>query len=916
MRLTGRGTLYGSTLLARSELCAHTRVLSGRCPSTRGAAALSERSAAALGVRVGSTLSTAIPGSSVPVRLRVVGIYALPPITATGYWEDGTLFDFGAGPAGGPPQLDAILVTPPAVWATNPLGDVPSLSMSIRARGRALRDGQVPALRRALAAFRSKAAGKGLGTSTGLFGLSNGVQAADATASTVVDVAAVQLVVLGLLVLYLVERTAARDRRGEAELAARRGFARRQVAAVAIGESALLLGAALPIGLLAAWGAVAALRSTLFVAGTPVGFPWDALAAGVAVVAAGLVAVGVATWDLWRGAARAPERTSRNRAVRMAADAAAVVLAVAGLVALSATGSLAGAGSSPVALVAPGLLAVGAGVLGLRIAEAGVRLAVRATKRSPRLGVFLAVRAVVRADPAPLRRALALTAAVVLATFGVNAWVVARANRNRVASVDVGAARVLDVTTPPGGDLAQLVTHADPAGRTAMAAEELVSGTGDTLAVQAGRLAAVAAWPPGLADRSVAAVARALAPPAVAPLTFRAGALTAEVTLPAGAPPVQLNATVFNEVGQNEETASFPTFGPGTHSLTGSLTGFCQTTCRLVGLSPTVVNPNARVPSTVDFRLDGLALAGSGTALPIHPRHPGDWTARPSGIAVLPGTSAVTFRIPGDLLSSQGTLLAPADLPATIPAVATTQALSSGAVTPGSSTFDTGGLDGGTITVTARATASRLPEIGADAVLIDLRFAQLAQSGPSDAVQQVWLRGPGSAAVLRRLTTSGVRVVGEQTAAGHLRQLDHTAVATAYSLVLGAGTVAVVLAVGATSFVLLAGARRRRSGLHSLMVGGAALSSLRSAVTLENTIALAVPLLVGGAAGYGASALALGSLPQLVGGSGGVPLSRQVAAGPLVGVLVALALVFAALTAMATATTLGRKGRAIMRAPR
>ena len=914
VHLTGRGgTAYLSVLLARSGLCAHVVMTSGHCPEAPGVTALSARSAGALGARVGSTVEALIPGGSSRVDLEVVGIYALPTITTAGFWEDASLFDYGEGVVR-PSPLDALLVAPQTVFVANRLGDVPELSVSVRARGAALRAGPLARLRHALEGFRSRAAADGLSTSTGLSGLLAGVRRADRTASTVVEVAAIQLVVLGLLVLYLVEATAAASRRSEAELAARRGFTRLQMALVAVGEPAMLLGAALPVGLLLAWAAVALSGASLFVAGTPVGLPSASLAAGAGVVASGLVAVGVATWDLWRGTGSAARRSSRNRALRSAADVAAVALAAAGLVALSASGSLAGSRASALSLAAPGLLGLGAGVVGLRLGQALLRLATRATARTKRLGLFLAVRSVARSDPSPLRRSLALTAAVVLAAFGVSAWTVAHDNRSRVAGVEVGATEVVDVTTRPGADLSQLVARADPAGRTAMAAEELVSASGDTLAVQASRLAAVAAWPAGLADRPLAELARYLDPPTVPPLRFVGGRLAAEVTLPSGTPPMNLAVTVFNQADQDEDTVELPTFGPGTHLRSVPFDGFCATTCRLVDLSPTLADSAAAAPAVVNLELDRLSAGGG--AFDLHSTRAADWSTEPSGIVVHPGARGVGFSIPGDLVSAQGTSLAPADVPSTIPAVATRQALTLGAAGAGGDTFDATGLDGNSITVGARVVATRLPEIGTNAVLVDLRFARLEQSGASEAVKQVWLHGPGAAGVLGRLTRSGVRLEGVSTAASRLGELDRTAVAAAYALVLGAGVAAMLLAFGATCFVLVSGAGKRRAGLHALLVAGADLPVLRRVVAIENAVSLGVPLLVGGVAGYGASALALASLPELVGGSGGVPLVRVVAAGPLLGVVLALALVFSLSTVVATVGVLGASGSGVMRSPK
>jgi hypothetical protein len=914
VRLTdAQGNPFATQLIARSGLCAHLSFATGHCPRGVGEAAISARSARILDVGLGSRLrTTTTPGFNAP-RLSVVGIYRLPTVTSAGYWNDPADFSFGAGT----PNLgavDATMVSPPTVWLAAFLGDVPSLSMTWQARPSGLRNGPLGALRQALVAYRTRASRYGLTVSTGLFGLLGGVRSAGTSAATVADVASFELVGVGLLVLYLVVTTAAADRRDETELAARRGFARRQALIVAVGDVGVMLALSLPLGLAAAWAVVQA-ASGLFSNGTPVTLDWGAVAAAVAVVAAGLLAAAVATWDLWRTPGRAADRKSRSRAARAAAESLAVALAATGLVALAATGSLSGGGRDPLALAAPGLLAVGAGVLGLRLADAMLRLALRATAGSSNLGSFLAVRAIVRTQPSPLRRTLALTAAVTLAGFGVEAWAVTAANRSRVALVDNGAALVADVSAPAGSSLATLVDRADPQGRTAMAVEEIRSLSGDTLAVQADRLAAVAAWPARLSSRPVSTLARYLDPPSPSPISFTGSALSADVSLSRGSPPLLLTATVYNNTAQEEEVTLFATLRAGTRRVTASLSGFCTTTCRLVNLSPTVAGGNGAVPPHVTLALLHLSTLDPGrpTTLAIHAGVRNAWAAEPPGVIVAHGAGGIRFVIPGGDLTAQGTQLTPVDAPSPIPAVATTTALTLGAVTPGSTEFTATGLDGNPIDVAGNVSATRLPELGSNAVLVGLGNAELAQTGPSVAVSQVWLRGRSAAAVLQRLERLGVKVNSELPASTALSQLDHEAVSVVYALVLGAGTGAALLAITVTVFMFFAGRRRRRAGLHALLVGGVPSASLRRAVMVETGIVLLVALALGAVTAWAASGLALASLPELTGGSGGVPLHHHVVAAPLLAVLAALAGAFAVLTALAAPLILGRGSRKVRR---
>lgn len=904
--MAGVGELYGGSLLARTGLCAHIRLLRGACPRTEGDVALSARSASALGKGVGSALTVAVPGSSAPIRLSVVGVYALPALDPGGYWSSLALFDFGQPQ--GRTQVDALLTPMSTVLATAGSGDIPALTATLPAVPRSLRGGPIRALGRGVAAFAAAAGRAGISSSSGVSALLAQVSRSDRAVATVVALASVQLVCLGLLVMYLVVAASAAERHGEVELALRRGLTRPQLLAVAVGEPALVIGAALPLGLVVGWAAVRGAAPRLFVAGVAVGLPALAVLTAAGICVAGLAAIAAATGELWRGS---PMERGRGRAARAATDATAVALAVAGIASLSARGSLGAAGSDPVAVLGPALLAVGAGVVGLRVVEGLARLAVRATSGSSSVATFLALRSVARRRPEPLRRALALAAAVVLAVFGVETWAVAATNRAVVASVQVGAQRVVDVTTPPGASLAAVVDRADPAGRTAMAAEVYRSTSGTTLAVQADRLAAVAAWPRRLADRSVRDIARYLAPRTFPPLTFAGGGLVARVSEPAGQLPITLTATVFNLAGQNTDTLSFPTIRPGTRTYTAPAVGFCASVCRLVGLSPTAADPNATVTAPV-VSLTIRSLRPARTAgvpdPPVSLTAPGSWTAQPAGVTVAPSPAGLHVSVPGQDIVSQGVSFAPADIPPTIPVVATSEALAVGAVNPGSDAFTALGLDGNPLPVAGGVQASTLPEVGTPAVMVDLSLARRAQTAASAAVAQVWLRGPHQGRVLRRLSGLGVHVVGGQTAAGARAELGRSALAVAYAFVLASAAAAAVLAAGATLYSFLAATRRRRSGLHALLVAGVPARRLRRAVAFETGAVLGVALVVGGAVGYAACLLALPSMPQLAGGSAGVPVDRSVAALPLVAVLGALAAAFGVMVAVTVRGLVGRQG--------
>ena len=169
-------------------------------------------------------------------------------------------------------------------------------------------------------------------------------------------------------------------------------------------------------------------------------------------------------------------------------------------------------------MLAPGLLALGAAVIALRLAVLLIGVGIRRTAESPRIASFLALRELGR-RPAVLRQALPLAAAVTVCLFAIGSYARAASNRSLLAHFEVGADRVVSVSTKPGFDLASAVRRADPTGRQAMAAAFYRSTYGQLLAVDSSRLAAVATWPSGLHTMAKEELARRLAPREPAPVT-------------------------------------------------------------------------------------------------------------------------------------------------------------------------------------------------------------------------------------------------------------------------------------------------------------------------------------------------------------------------------------------------------------
>ena len=95
---------------------------------------------------------------------------------------------------------------------------------------------------------------------------------------------------------------------------------------------------------------------------------------------------------------------------------------------------------------------------------------------------------------------------------------------------------MVDVTPPPSLNFEDAVRRADPSGHEAMAAAYYSSSTGDMLAVDTSRLAAVAFWPSELSREPLSALARQLSPPIPKGVSFTGSELQLTLTVPQGTP--------------------------------------------------------------------------------------------------------------------------------------------------------------------------------------------------------------------------------------------------------------------------------------------------------------------------------------------------------------------------------------------
>ena len=895
-----RGQTFRADILARSDVCAHLNFIDGVCPNRANDVAMSERSAVVAGLKVGSHVSIAGVHASKTFGMTVTGIYQQPPTESDNYWKDSYYFDYGSGP--GPyVQLDPLITSFSTALATS-RATGPQLLADLGWRSGATFSG-APNLESTVATIKSVLfSHHGLVVSTGLSSVVNAARHDDDLMSAVVLALVLQLILLSLLILYTLGRSTVVGRQQEAEFARRHGFPRASLITLAIAEPGALILAALPVGMLVAWLTLVVLTRTVFVPGTPVSFSGAAIVSGAGACLAGVFAMAIASSELWRS------RSANNRQVKLiglAVDAFALALALTGLLSLSTKGSMSGVQANPLASLAPGLLALGAGVIGLRLATLIIKVVIRRTGQSARVALFLALRQVGR-RPSVLRQVLPLTAATVVLLFAVGSFFLASSNRSLIAHVEVGAARVVDVSPPPGLDFEAAVRRADPSGHEAMAAAYYSSPTGALLAVDSSRLAAVASWPASLSRKPLAALAKYLSPPVPSGVVLSGNELRLTLDVEAGSPPMYLAVNIFDETYQNSEVLNIARVVAGLHSYDVPLSGDCPGFCRLVSLSPSWLNPYSTYSRGVQIVLRGMAerVGSRWHNVPFGVGQGGTWDAQPAPVRVQATTGTccdVVFDLPGRTLAYGGILLSPIDLPAAIPAIVAKGVETFNPPSPPSGQISVEGLDGSPLTVQPVAVVPTLPEIGQGGTLVDLGLAQRAITNPeTNTTFQVWLTRSAGAAILQRLRADGISIGPIMLASTRLGVLDHGGVALAYTIALLVSPIATLLAIGTMTFVIVSEGRRRRSEITSLAMTGVPTKTVRRALLYENAVVLGVALVVGTIVGFVADSLALSSLPEFSTGTSGVPISTAVPITPFLVAVGVLALLLASAVVLAT----------------
>lgn len=921
-------TTYGGDLVFDPGDCSHLRFLEGGCPTRAGQVALTSRSAAALGVHLGSRLATAVPGpivyrNGLPTQATVTKAVVVSGIVAVGhpsqpFWFGADYFSFGRScPPNAPkclPQLDSFFTPASTVSALPGTLAVSELFLKVGS----LHLSGASAFDRATSKFTTFLNTQlQANVSTRLPRHLDQVYSENRLMQSIVLVVDLQLVLLALFVLFgLVARTA-EARQREVALAKLRGFRLPSVLSVGLLEPLAMLVLAVPIGLGLAYLLVAAVRPALLPGGL-LAFQPLALAGALAAFAGGLVAVGfgarrIITRRLMEELRAIEPRPSS--AARAALDAAGLALALAGILELVATGVLNGGRPDPVAAFAPGLVAVAVAILGMRALPLLARFVVRRTRDSGRLGLGLAVRQVVR-RPTSLRQIAVLAVATALACFAVAGWAAAGVNRVQRADFTLGAARVLTVQVPVGVSLEQAVTRADPSGRYAMAAMISKIPSQALLAVQASRLARVAYWAPGVTRLSLRQLASWLQPHFKPELVVRGKQLRATVTVTGNPnPQPDLQLELLDSQG-NPGVADFGFLHEGTGTYTADLPPACaRAGCRAFQLDP-VWTPSQTTsgiityegPTTVTYQLtiSGLQqqVGGAWGRVTGKLADPSYWTSSGPGMAVsgttVAGRPALHLAVNDQRSDTSSPSVFPGALPTVLPGVVTR---SNSVQDPAAASVEN--FDGTSLTLNVKHQAVALPQLGGQGFLVDLGAAVRSEtSPPSDTQDQVWLAPHTPARVVSRLRREGLRITRSQVPATTIAEMNRGGLALAYLFFIFAAGAAAALAMGAAVFSIFMTGRRRAFELAVLRAIGLSDRTLMRSLLGEQLLVLGPGVVLGVAAGLAGVVLALPSVPEFTSTAGAPPVQLIVAPTPILLMVLALVVLLALVAWLAAAATL------------
>ncbi|WP_433295524.1 hypothetical protein ACQP2F_36040 [Actinoplanes sp. CA-030573] len=795
--------VIASQVVFRQDVCAHLRIVAGRCLIGEGDVVLGAETARRLRLDAGDPITVTFAkfnnndanplylADGTPKRLTVAGTYAVPA-PDDGYWGEHGYFTAVPGRGPGEP----LFLDRPTMDATD--HGFTQMAIDGTAGPAALDVDRLGALRDGLAVLGESASklGPAVQVNTDLPELLDRIDAGRRAARALVPVLAVPLVLLACFSIFLAVSYGAQGRQPELALVALRGSRWWTRWWLATGESLVAIVAGAIAGCVAGQLLVDAVAAARFPSvGAAAGWgslrfaPYATVAALAAAVLAQRRQLASPVATLLR---RNPAPVNGPRA--LAIEAVVVLLAVvSGVQLVLSGGTLTGLG-----LLAPAFLVLALALVAARALVPAVTSYAARSLTGGRLGPALAAFQLSR-RPGAQRLFALLVATVAVAGYAACAIDVAARGRDVQAGLGIGADRVLTVQPVYRSQLLHAVRTIDPDGRFAMATVRLPSSAADEslgLAVDSPRLAAVATWPGG--GPSAASVATALRPAAGPPVEFAGQDVTVVATTTGVTKGRELRLTlaVSSLAGLGDARVGLGELQPGRFTYQQRVPA-CRQGCRLDGIQVTVAATVTGVTGRVV--IDSLAELKSA----------GKWRG---------GGLVVDANAPGGI--PDGIWLRPDDAPTPLPAAYSGSAPPTGSVTGPSVTGSsvtgssvTGplvtGLDGKPMPVRLAGKVTAVPRLGEDAVLVDLEYADRLAADASPALgPQVWLNALAPPDILERVAAQGLTVVGDTRSAQVRRQLGEQGPALSVWFYVLAGGLAVLL--GAGALVLAAAVDRAR----------------------------------------------------------------------------------------------------------
>jgi hypothetical protein len=699
-----------------------------------------------------------------------------------------------------------------------------------------------------------------------------------------------------------------RNRAVEWGLARLRGLTRRRWLASMFAEptiaviSGSVVGAALGV-------ALAQLAARMLLGPTALVDPWQPLVIGAAVlsVLGSLVALGAASVR----SARLPlsvllRETAEPRMLSRLALVGQTVIVLLAMVVVYSLVSQTQISGPQVTLLAPSVIAVLIGIVGLQIAIGLIR---RITTKAPKSLTGLLVGRQLGRAPSVLYVAVMVTMGLAIVTYSAQTAAAANRLQDNRAAAYVGASEALTVSVPSDVDFLHAVRRADPSGSQAMAVEIKRSG-GDVprlIAADTSRIEAVSSWLPTWSGMSATRLRAKLAPPTAAPMTITGTQISIDLTKVSSELKSQdetglaLIMVVQNSQGWHDVSFGAPRDGvlvSPPHAVP------CSAGCRVVWIGETrqgpVPPPFSTTMTITGFSTDVQQASELSTWL-----DPDKWRNRigqGSDSVLVPGAILsrrsdglrVTFSGDGGDTASIATKDAPEPLPAIVgPSTDVTRYPGP----PGA--FVGTGPDQSRLILQQVGRAHVLPRILGDGTMVDLTLAnRVTDPARSVAKDEVWLSPGTHPKVLAALAHDHIRVTGRTTLAGAEDRFRSEAPAKAAQIGLAVGAGALVLSLLAVIALRVIGAAGRRRDWDSLRTAGVHRRLLRNAVVVETLVPIGLAVVLGAAAGVIAFVLTVPHLPLTKGDGVVPPPDYSLAPAPLIAIAVGALLLVAAIAAI------------------